>query len=83
MSFSNLINTQAVSIIESLKLSERISLDEIIIDRQNVFSIGQLIYYFELLTSLVGDLLNINTYNQPSVELSKKILINKLMSQKW
>jgi glucose-6-phosphate isomerase len=58
------------------------NLDEIIVDRQNAFSIGQLIYYFELLTSLVGDLLNINTYNQPGVESSKKILINKLMSQK-
>jgi len=83
VSFSNLINTQADSIVQSLKQSERIPLDEIIVDRQNAFSIGQLIYYFELLTSLVGDLLNINTYNQPGVESSKKILINKLMSQKW
>jgi glucose-6-phosphate isomerase len=82
VSFSNLINTQADSIVQSLKKSERIPLDEIIVDRQNAFSIGQLIYYFELLTSLVGDLLNINTYNQPGVESSKKILINKLMSQK-
>jgi len=47
----------------------------IIIDQQNAFSMGQLIYYFELLTSLVGDLLNINTYNQPGVELGKQILI--------
>ena len=76
--FSDLINTQADAIIESLKQSERIPLDEIIIDQQNAFSMGQLIYYFELLTSLVGDLLNINTYNQPSVELGKQILIKKL-----
>ena len=76
--FSDLINTQADAIIESLKQSERIPLDEIIIDQQNAFSMGQLIYYFELLTSLVGDLLNINTYNQPGVELGKQILIKKL-----
>jgi len=76
--FSDLINTQADAIIESLKQSERIPLDEIIIDQQNAFSMSQLIYYFELLTSLVGDLLNINTYNQPGVELGKQILIKKL-----
>ena len=76
--FSDLINTQADAIIKSLKQSERIPLDEIIIDQQNAFSIGQLIYYFELLTSLVGDLLNINTYNQPGVESGKKILTQKL-----
>ena len=76
--FSDFINTQTDAIIESLKQSERIPLDEIIIDQQNAFSMGQLIYYFELLTSLVGDLLNINTYNQPGVELGKQILIKKL-----
>ncbi len=81
--FSDLINTQADAIIESLKQSERIPLDEIIIDQQNAFSMGQLIYYFELLTSLVGDLLNINTYNQPGVELGKQILIKKLKLIKW
>ena len=80
--FSDLINTQADAIIESLKRSERIPLDEIIIDKQDAFSIGQLIYYFELLTSLVGDLLNINTYNQPGVESGKNILMKKLESIK-
>ena len=80
--FSDLINTQADAIIESLKQSERIPLDEIIIDKQDAFSIGQLIYYFELLTSLVGDLLNINTYNQPGIESGKNILMKKLESIK-
>jgi glucose-6-phosphate isomerase len=63
-------------------LFERIPLDEIIIDKQDAFSIGQLIYYFELLTSLVGDLLNINTYNQHGVESGKNILMKKLESIK-
>ncbi len=76
--FSALINLQADSIIESLESSERIPLDEINIKQQDEFSIGQLIFYYELLTSLMGDLLNINTYNQPGVESGKLILMKKL-----
>jgi glucose-6-phosphate isomerase len=79
--FSTLINMQADAIIESLKEHTRIPLDEITLQKQDEFSIGQLIYYYELLTSLVGDLLNINTYNQPSVESGKNILIKKLQQQ--
>jgi len=76
--FSTLINLQADSIIESLESSERIPLDEINIKQQDEFSIGQLIFYYELLTSLMGDLLNINTYDQPGVESGKLILMKKL-----
>lgn len=78
VNFSTLINLQEDSIIESLNASERIPIDEITIQKQDEFSIGQLIYYYELLTSLVGDLLDINTYNQPGVESGKQILIKKL-----
>jgi glucose-6-phosphate isomerase len=80
--FSSLINLQADSIIESLKKVQRIPLDEIRIKQQDEFSIGQLIYYFELLTSLVGDLLNVNTYDQPGVESGKQILMEKLQAIK-
>ena len=78
--FSSLINLQADSIIESLKKVQRIPLDEIRIKQQDEFSIGQLIYYYELLTSLVGDLLNVNTYDQPGVETGKQILMEKLQA---
>jgi glucose-6-phosphate isomerase len=80
--FSSLINMQADSIIESIQDSQNIPLDEITLKKQDAFSIGQLIYYYQLLTSMVGDLLNINTYNQPGVEAGKNILINKLKSIK-
>ena len=80
--FSSLINLQADSIIESLKKVQRIPLDEIRIKHQDEFSIGQLIYYYELLTSLVGDLLNVNTYDQPGVESGKQILMEKLQAIK-
>jgi len=38
----------------------------------NANSIGQFIYLFEVTTSFVGALFNINTYDQPAVELGKK-----------
>ncbi|ACL70654.1 glucose-6-phosphate isomerase [Halothermothrix orenii] len=37
----------------------------------NEFTMGQLLYMFELQTALVGELLNINAFNQPGVELGK------------
>ncbi|HHD80741.1 MAG TPA: glucose-6-phosphate isomerase, partial [Campylobacterales bacterium] len=43
-------------------------------------SIGGLMYYYELLTSLVGQLLGVDTYNQPGVEAGKIILKEKLSS---
>lgn len=38
----------------------------------NAFTLGQLIYLFEMQTAYAGALLNINTYNQPGVENGKK-----------
>lgn len=38
----------------------------------NAFTLGQLLFMFELQTAYAGALLNINTYNQPGVENGKK-----------
>ncbi len=38
----------------------------------NEFTIGELLYYFELQTAYAGAMLNIDTYNQPGVEAGKK-----------
>ena len=38
----------------------------------NAFTVGQFIYMFEVATSYMGELLNINTYDQPAVELGKQ-----------
>ena len=35
-------------------------------------SVGEFIYLYEFTTSLMGELLNINAYDQPAVELGKK-----------
>jgi len=75
--FKDLIDMQLESTKESL-LNRGVVVDEIIIDRVDEFSIGELIFYYELLTSLVGILLNINTYNQNGVEEGKRILKDKL-----
>lgn len=47
----------------------------------NEFTMGQMIYLFELATAYMGELLEINTFNQPGVELGK-ILTYALMGRK-
>jgi glucose-6-phosphate isomerase len=82
ITFHDLITMQSDSVIEALQMQGDIPLDEIIIKRVDEESIGQLIYYYELLTSLVGQLINVNTYNQPGVESGKIILKSKLQKNK-
>ena len=78
LSFSRLINMQCDSVIEALQDEENIPLDSIIIPKINAQNIGALIFYYELLTSLVGELIDVNTYDQPGVEAAKIILKKKL-----
>lgn len=76
--FHKLINMQCDATFEALEAQHGIPLDEISIKTVDEYSIGELIYYYELLTSLVGELIDVNTYDQPGVELGKIILKNKL-----
>ena len=78
LQFSKLINMQCDSVIEALQDQNDIPLDSIEIETINEHNIGSLIYYYELLTSLVGELINVNTYDQPGVEAGKIILKKKL-----
>jgi len=75
--FSELINMQCDSVLEAL-LEEDIPLDTISISEVNEENIGALMYYYEILTSLVGELIDVNTYDQPGVEAGKIILKQKL-----
>jgi len=43
----------------------------VVFDRVNAYTVGQFITLFEVTTSLAGALFNINTYDQPAVELVK------------
>ncbi|MDD5459235.1 MAG: glucose-6-phosphate isomerase [Phycisphaerae bacterium] len=44
----------------------------VIFDEVNPYTVGQFIYLFEVTTSFAGALFNINTYDQPAVELGKE-----------
>jgi len=76
--FSDLITMQCNSVIEALLEEGDIPLDSIIIPKIDAENIGSLIFYYELLTSLVGELIDVNTYDQPGVEAAKIILKKKL-----
>jgi glucose-6-phosphate isomerase len=76
--FSKLINMQCDSVIEALLDQNNIPLDTITIHSVTESNIGSLMFYYELLTSLVGELIDVNTYDQPGVEAGKIILKSKL-----
>jgi len=52
--------------------------DAIAMDKISAENIGAIMAYYELLTSLVGSMFKVNTYNQPGVELGKQILYKNL-----
>lgn len=55
-----------------LALTKRQKMNEtIIIPEVNEFTMGQLFYMLELQTALIGELFDINAFNQPGVELGK------------
>ncbi|WP_309498677.1 glucose-6-phosphate isomerase [Sulfurovum sp.] len=78
LTFSKLINMQCDSVVEALLDQGSIPLDTITIESVTEDNIGSLIFYYELLTSLVGELIDVNTYDQPGVEAGKIILKKKL-----
>lgn len=75
-SFATLINAQCDSTLEAIK-EQGVMTDLIELEKLNEEAIGALIYYYELLTSAVGVILKVNTYNQPGVELGKVKLEKK------
>ncbi len=82
IAFCDLINMQADSTIEALLDKKDIPVDTITIQHIDEENIGKLIFYYELLTSIVGQMMNVNTYDQPGVEAGKKILEGKLLENK-
>ena len=74
VSFSKLIDLQADSTIEAIANQEDIPYDVITIDKIDEYNIAELMYSYELLVSIIGKFLQIDTYDQPGVESSKVIL---------
>jgi len=87
---SDFVNTLAMSCLlneecEATKqsvISQGIPTDSITLDTLSLENAGELIVYYELLTSATGALLDINTYDQPGVELGKRILKEKLSHER-
>lgn len=54
------------ALLKSKKLNNTIALPEV-----NAFTIGELLYFLEVQTAVMGELLNINAFDQPGVEEGK------------
>ncbi len=78
--FKDLINYQADSTIKAVEGLNDVPCDIITVKRVDEYNIGKLIFTFQLLTSTVGKFMQINTYDQPGVEIGKRVL--KEMLQK-
>ena len=57
------------ALLKAKRLNQTIMLPEV-----NEFTIGQLLMYFMIQTAYAGALLNIDTFNQPGVEIYKEYL---------
>ncbi len=82
VSFSKLIDLQADATIESIAEQGDIPYDVVTIDKVDEYNIAELMYSYELLVSIIGAFLQIDTYDQPGVENGKKILRQKLNNHK-
>ena len=80
ISMSNLVNMQCDATVRAL-INEGLSVDVITIDKLDEWHLGYLFYYYELLTSAVGVMFGVNTYDQPGVETGKRILKSLLIKQ--
>ena len=82
LKFSQLIEYQANATIQAIQDLKDIPCDVITIDKVDEFNIGQLMFNFQVLTSVIGKFVQINTYDQPGVEAGKIILKDNLQSLK-
>jgi len=80
--FSELINMQADATIEAVMELKQIPCDVISMESISEESIAELMYEYELLTSVCAKFLHINAYDQPGVEAGKIILKEKLKKEK-
>ncbi|MBO8160043.1 MAG: glucose-6-phosphate isomerase [Thermosipho sp. (in: Bacteria)] len=69
---SQLLNSELIGTESALLKHGKPSL-KVIFPKIDEFNVGQFIMYYELATAIAGELFNINPYDQPGVELGKKI----------
>ena len=68
---SKLLHAEKIATEYAMAVSQRPSVT-LRMDQITPFSVGEFIYLYEFTTSLMGELLQINAYDQPAVELGKK-----------
>ncbi len=78
LKFSQLLEYQANATIQAIQELKDIPCDVITIDKVDEYNIASLMFNFQLLTSVIGKFVQINTYDQPGVEAGKIILKNTL-----
>ncbi len=76
--FQDLIAKQCDATIESIKELKDVPYDIMTLDSVDANSIAKLMYFYQLLVSVVGAFLQINTYDQPGVERGKIVLKERL-----
>ncbi len=67
---NELIQAERVATEYALTVKERLN-RTIYLPELNAFTLGQLLFFFELETAYAGEMFNIDTYNQPGVEGGK------------
>ena len=67
---NELINSERIATEYALTTAKRLN-HTIILPEVNAFTIGELLYLFEMETAYAGAMLNIDTFNQPGVEGGK------------
>ena len=67
---NELINAERVATEYALTVKKRLN-HTIYLPEVNAFTIGQLLYLFQMETAFIGAMLNIDAYNQPGVENGK------------
>jgi glucose-6-phosphate isomerase len=78
LSFAKLLDAQADATIQAIKDQKDIPCDVITIRKVDEYNISKLMFTYQLLTSVVGKFVQIDTYNQPGVEAGKIILKDML-----
>ncbi len=76
--FQDLISAQCDATIKSIDELKYIPYDVIEIEKVDERSIAKLMFFYQLLTSVVGAFMQINTYDQPGVERGKVVLKESL-----
>lgn len=76
-SFSDLVHLERRATAESLRLSKRPN-GTLSLPSLHARSMGELILFWETAVALMGELMDVNAYDQPGVEVSKQIMRERL-----